>query len=372
MRRLIYSSLIAFSLSFSITASPQTPPDVMKAYKEYKVLFEKDDVEATKKKAFEAWQLAEEKMGDSQTTANLAVNYLDMAALSFKKNKDVDKGFDRVIDLAKLKSDDERALYVTELYYKHANYHNRRRNHMRSRSIAKKGVKYATEAGLEKSTFLGELYTLVAASYVARADNKQVGEYAQKALDTFEQADDGFPTAQPLLARLYSGYAKEDEDDILDAALEYQQVMETIDGVLPRNHPFMMRALGRWSSMRERLSRNGLLDEAEEKGLCKCWPYDKPRNEAIKPIKRATPKMPARAPQSGFSIVEFDLADDGTTKNVKILESWPEGIFEKSSEKAVLKWVYPKKTAEQTESDRTEFITTVRYILADEFGNVIE
>jgi len=348
MRRLIYSSLIAFSLSFSITASAQTPPDVMKAYKEYTVLFEKDDVEATKKKAFEAWQLAEEKMGDNQTTANLAVNYLDMAALSFKKNKDVDKGFDRVIDLAKLKPDDERALYVTELYYKHANYHNRRRNHMRSR------------------------YTLVAASYVARADNKQVGEYAQKALDTFEQADDGFPTAQPLLARLYSGYAKEGEDDILDAALEYQQVMETIDGVLPRNHPFMMRALGRWSSMRERLSRNGLLDEAEEKGLCKCWPYDKPRNEAIKPIKRATPKMPARAPQSGFSIVEFDLADDGTTKNVKILESWPEGIFEKSSEKAVLKWVYPKKTAEQTESDRTEFITTVRYILADEFGNVIE
>jgi len=372
MRRLLYSSLIALSLSFSITASAQIPPDVMKTYKEYKVLLEKDDIEATKKKAFEAWQLAEEKIGDSQTTANLAVNYLDMAALSFNKNKNVDKGFERVIDLARLKPDDERALYVTELYYKHANYHNRRRNYTRARTIAKKGVKFASNAGLEKSTFLGELYTLIAASYVARADNDKVSEYSQKALDTFEQANDGFPTAQPLLARLYSGYAKEGEDEILDAALEYQQVMETIDGVLPRNHPFMMRALGRWSSMRERLSRNGQLDEAEEKGLCKCWPYDKPRNEAIKPIKRAAPKMPARALQSGFSIVEFDLADDGSTKNIKILESWPEGVFEKSSEKAVSKWIYAERMPDQTTSDRTELITTVRYILRDEFGNVIE
>ncbi len=371
MLRVIFYLIIMIGFSFNISAA-QTPPDVLKAYKDYQALLKQKDVPGAKKKAYEAWQLAEDKMGDTETTANLAINYLDVAAASNKKSKKIDEGYARVIELASLKPEAERNEHITEQYYKHAKYLNTRRQFSKTRKIAQRGIDFAMASGLQKSTFLGELYTLMASSYVPKGDNEKIAEYTGKAFEVFETADDGYVTMQPLLARLYSGYAKEGQKNILDAALEYQQVMESVENVLPRNHPFMMRALGRWSSMRERLSRNGQLEEAEEKGLCQCWPYDKARNETVKPIKRVPPIMPARAFQSGFSIVEFDLTDDGGTENIEVLESWPPDVFDVASKRAVAKWRYSPRTEDQTDSDRTDIITTVRYRLADEFGNLIE
>ena len=39
----------------------------------------------------------------------------------------------------------------------------------------------------------------------------------------------------------------------MEAALDYQKVMELIDGKLDRDHPLAAQALGRWSHMRSRL-----------------------------------------------------------------------------------------------------------------------
>lgn len=365
-------AVAAMTLAFTPLAYAQTDPDVLKAYKEYSGLLKGEDKAATAKAALKAWELAEEKMGDSKTTGNLAINYGDAASLLRKGHKKAGQAYERAIELSHLQPDDEQAIHVVELYYKLANFQIRRGDRTKARKTAKIGAEYALENGLETSTFLGELYTIIASTYVSGAKNREIAEFSEKALDVFENSDDGIVSAQPLLARLYSGYAKEGEKEILGAALEYQDVMENVEGILPRDHPFMMKALGRWSSMRERLSRDGRLDEAEEKGLCQCWPYDKPRNEAIKPVKRVPPIMPARAFQSGFSIVEFDLKDDGSTDNIRVLESWPPDIFEKSSEKSIKKWQYTARQEGETDEDRKDIITTVRYVLTDRNGDIIE
>lgn len=371
MRKIFLTSVLAAMLSSSF-AMAKTPPEVLKAYKEYQALLDGDNKKAIAQKAFDAWQLAEKKMGDTKTTASLAINYADSASVSAGKHKKVSDAFDRAITLSDFWPHDERALHVADLYYKHANYIKSKGDVQKARKIAKEGVEYALAGGLENSTILGEIYTIIAATYVARSDNDKTADYTKKALDVFERADDGIVTVQPLLARLYSGYAKEGEKEILGAALDYQVVMETIDGVLPRDHPFMAKALGRWSSMRERLARNGQLEEAEEAGLCKCWPYDKPRNDTIKPVKRVPPVMPRNAYISGFSIVEFNLNDDGSTTDIRILESWPPNIFEKSSRRAVSKWVYNSRNSDETDSDRKDIITTIRYRLSNSNGDLIE
>jgi pyruvate dehydrogenase E2 component (dihydrolipoamide acetyltransferase) len=53
----------------------------------------------------------------------------------------------------------------------------------------------------------------------------------------------------------------------MEAALSYQKVMETLDGIHPSEHPLAAKALGRWSHMRAVLEREGKLEEAENKGL---------------------------------------------------------------------------------------------------------
>ena len=363
------SMLALFCVSF---AQAKTPPEVLKAYKDYTKLLEGDNEQAIANSAYEAWQLAEEKMGDTKTTASLAINYTDAVSSSKGKHKKVGKAYKRAIELSRFWPEAEQTLHVADLYYKYANYKRVKNNPIGARETAKQGAKFALENGLKNSTILGELYTVIAGTYVSRGDHDETAEYSQKALDVFETADDGLVTVQPILARLYSGYSKEAEKEILGAALDYQYVMESIDGALPRNHPFMAKALGRWSSMRERLARHGRIDEAEAAGLCKCWPYDKPRNDTIKPLKRVPPVMPSKAYRSGFSIVEFDLNDDGGTKDIRVLESWPPDIFEKSSKRAVSKWVYNTRSDGETDSDRKDIITTITYRLSDGNGNVIE
>ena len=81
--------------------------------------------------------------------------------------------------------------------------------------------------------------------------------------------------------------------------------------------------------------------------------------------------MPRNAYGSGFSIVEFDLDDAGKPTNENILVSWPEGVFEKSSLKALSKWEYTPRLEGQTDEDRQNIVTTISYRLTDGSGNLI-
>ena len=110
----------------------------------------------------------------------------------------------------------------------------------------------------------------------------------------------------------------------MGAALRYQEVMEMTDGLDPSELSVVGTALGRWIFMRDALSTQDRLEDAEQKGLCQCWPYDKPRNEGVRPVSRTPPKMPREAMQSGFVVVEFDLSDDGRVINEEVITAWPD------------------------------------------------
>jgi protein TonB len=61
------------------------------------------------------------------------------------------------------------------------------------------------------------------------------------------------------------------------------------------------------------------------------------------PITRADPKYPERARRfnrEGYVLVEFTIDVDGRVKNVRIVESDPEGLFDREVIRAMSKWRY--------------------------------
>lgn len=56
------------------------------------------------------------------------------------------------------------------------------------------------------------------------------------------------------------------------------------------------------------------------------------------------PKGAFRGGQQGWTIVRLDVAEDGSTENVRIERSVPSGQFDKTSRKAVEAWVFRPPT----------------------------
>lgn len=61
-------------------------------------------------------------------------------------------------------------------------------------------------------------------------------------------------------------------DDYMETDLSYQKVMEATDGLDPAVYPLVGTAQGRWIHMRGSLQAAGELADAEQAGLCQCWP----------------------------------------------------------------------------------------------------
>tara|TARA_R110002111_G_C5892772_1_gene363380 strand:- start:343 stop:732 length:390 start_codon:yes stop_codon:yes gene_type:complete len=68
---------------------------------------------------------------------------------------------------------------------------------------------------------------------------------------------------------------------------------------------------------------------------------DKP--SMASPVIRIEPKYPveaARDNQEGSVILQFDIAKDGSTDNIQVIESFPQQVFDKVSITALKQWTY--------------------------------
>lgn len=370
MKKLFLS--LGLALSLSGVSQAKTPPEVLKPYKAYRVALEKGDASEALKHSYLAWQQAEALLGNVKITGDLAHNYAQIKnpVKSKSVTKNQEKAHKRALELTSgygaeaTKMYLERGINLMNFYLLHDKNH-------KSYEASKKVSRYAESHGLTTTTFYAEALTNQAGYYASKANHKKAENVAEKALEAFSKKTDDYITPIPILANMYKGYGLEGQNKSMEAALSYQKVMETLDGISPDEHPIAAKALGRWSHMRAVLGSQGKLEEAENKGLCKCWPYDKPRNESLKPIKRVPPRMPSNAYVSGFSIVQFDVDDSGTPVNPEVLVSWPKDLYEKSSLKALSKWEYTARTPEETDGDREDLVTTIRYMLRDRSGDII-
>lgn len=73
MKRFIVSGLV--TICFATVAAAETPVEVLEAYQEFQLDFQKKDYKAAAEHAYDAWQRAEKQLGDHPETRALALNF---------------------------------------------------------------------------------------------------------------------------------------------------------------------------------------------------------------------------------------------------------------------------------------------------------
>lgn len=74
---------------------------------------------------------------------------------------------------------------------------------------------------------------------------------------------------------------------------------------------------------------------------------NRPEGSPLLRVKPEYPEEAGRARTSGWVRLSFVIAGDGSTKDVRVTESSPPGIFDRSAVSAVARWLYcPSETGE--------------------------
>jgi len=166
-------------------------------------------------------------------------------------------------------------------------------------------------------------------------------------------------------AHNYVGYGFETNKNWLAAALSYQKARNAIEDVYGRENPLVARTIGRWINARNFLKRKDQLAHAESQGLCKCWPFviQTPQVDYIKWVDADFPAKALRR-SSGYAIVQLDVSDEGKPENVRILSSWPDDVYDKSSITAAKQLEFQPKTGDEPENFRKGITIPYSYYLS--------
>jgi len=378
-RRLIVSGALSFSClaGFQIAAHAKTPPEVMALYKDFKAAEAAGNLDKAATKSYEAWQEAEDLLGDHKTTGNLANNYA-YAALhmkGYKNYKKRDKAIKRSIELAKFNDEDAdmrelvRRLFLVSHTISLGRFDNQKLEPVENGKVFRDYEKALDKFNFRGTTFEADIESL-RARYFERLDKPDKAiAHAKRALELYKTRTDNLTSQYFYFVRIYKGDIHIARDEKIPAILEYQTVMRNLEGSLEADHPLIKSAFQRWLATRFEIEEAGLLSQAEAAGLCECWPFENYKDKA-QPLKRVPPVMPRQARRSGHVVVKFDLDNTGETMNVEKLSS-SDRIFDKAAVNSVKKWQYSKLAAGDNPENRTGIISRVNFRLFNNRGEII-
>jgi len=380
MKKLFLS--IALALALSGVAQAKTPPEVLKPYKEYRAALEAGDKNKAIKAAKKAWETAEKMLGDHKTTGDLANNFADLTPeaknYSYKDYQSRMKAHKRSIKLSSFYGERagdielERHIKRIETGLTLIQIKNGK---------SKAGGKTTYFSDMEKaldrlsrrgSTFEGDMEVLRVRYHELAQNPKKGVEAAKRAEQIYANRTDNFSTHYPIMLKLFKGNVLKDSKKPIQAALEYQDVMQNLEGKLPADHVFVNKAFTEWLITRSGLEEEGRLEEAEQAGLCKCWPFEEYKDDVV-PLERVPPIMPSRARRSGHVNVVFDVDENGKPFNIRVLSA-TEDIFIKPAVKSVEKWMYsPIGRGEEdvVAKTRKDVSNKITFRLTDQLGRVI-
>lgn len=361
MKKIILSTLLALFLAGSAFA--KTPPEVLKPYKAYMAALEAGQQDKALKHSRLAWEAAETLIGDSSTTGNLAQNYADLQ--SYKDFDEAIRAYKRAVALAVEETEDdksiklERLIKLSEMYIATPDY--------------KKAKKYVAEAkaliqstNLQRSTFGGEIKVLsgwLAGTGRGRNTKRALSEF-DEAIEIFKSPSEEYDSVFPYLVHIYKGDVLRNSGKPIQAALEYQIIMQNLKGTLSENHPFVRTALNKWLFMRQKINENGKTEDALRAGVCKCWPYDEVSSNTSLPIKRERVKMHSSMRKSGHASFKFDLNEAGSPINIEVVNA-TDKVFIRPSRVALKKWKYEPLSADHTAKSRKGLVTIFRFNVHD-------
>lgn len=386
MRRIFSTSLQACALGAMLAFAPipaanaKLPNEVMEPYRAYIAAQKEGDKKATYTNAKKAWEAAEEALGDHKTTGDLANNFAALSALGtnpYKNYKDRLKARQRSIELAKFYSAEDFPTVETNRTLKLAEM-SLSLTVGRAKKEGGKGIYFddvervIEKHGLEGTTFEGDLEVMKSLFFNLRKKYSKSVEHAERAEIIYKNRTDDTESIYPHVFRVYKGDSLNAMGKPIAAALEYQTVMQNLEGAIPSDHSFVQSAFVKWMNVRSDLDDDGRLQEAEAAGLCECWPFEDYKNK-VTPLVRNPPKTPAaflRGKHSGHVIVMFDVSDKGNPKNIRIMNS-TQKVLEKPAIESVKTWTYTQRGPEETADSRKDIHNRIVFRLMDRKGNIL-
>lgn len=361
MKKIILSALLVIALTGSAFA--KTPPEVLKPYKAYKTAIKTGNADKALKNARLAWERAETIIGDSETTGNLAQNYADL-----QRYKDFDeaiRAYERAVTLAAQDTEDnksiklERLIKLSEMYIATPEL-KKAKKHVSAAKI----LIQSTE--LERSTFGGEIKVLSGwlEGTGSGGDKKKALSEFNDAIEIFKAPSHVYDSVFPYLVHIYKGDILRNMRKPIEAALEYQIIMQNLKGVLKEDHPFVKTAFFKWVAMRDVINERGKTKEALKAGVCECWPYDEITSNMSLPLKRVAPKAHSNMRNSGRVVLKYDIDETGTPVNLTVVDA-TDKVFIRPSRIALKKWEYEPLKPGQSLEPRTGLVTTMNFNIYD-------
>ena len=346
MRKIkILTIVIGCLISFSSVVFAQTPPEVLKPYKQYNAAIVKGDYEKASKAAYSAWKTAERVLGSTKTTGDLALNYalLGPKIVNSKEHKSLSEAFLRAIELAVYHQTDV-ANTVLDRHLEYLTYLN-------STSIIKgnkfskadKDINFSSmETALEQYKRQGTWHEAVMEG-IRTSYFKTQQEYTAairsgaKARSIFEGLEDQDTSNHKYQVILDLGRSQAAVGNHLKAALTLQSNFQNTEkNNIPKK--FVRQSETAWKQSWVEIYKTGEIEIAYAEGLCECVDLEDSLGRP-EPILRIPPIMPPRAARSGEAIILFDVRNDGTTENIRIA-SYTEKKFGDVAMKAGKKFIY--------------------------------
>ena len=371
--------IIGLTLAMTTMAHAKTPPEVLKPYKEYRAALKAGDKDKAFKSSKKAWETAEELLGDHKTTGDLASNFAlltpQVKNYSIKDYRLRMKAHERSIELAKFYGEDaegielERHIKRIETGLTLTRIRDGRKKEGGKTTYFKDMEKALDQYNRRGSVFEGDMEVLrVRYHQLAKSPEKGI-EAAKRAESIYANPTDTVTTHYPILLKLFKGNVLKDAGNPIAAALEYQDVMQNLEGKLSADHEFVNTAFTEWVKTRSELEEEGRLEEAENKGLCQCWPFEEYKDDVV-PLKRVPPDMPSSARRSGHVNVVFDVDETGKPFNVRVLSS-SEKLFEGPATRSVKKWVYAPVGKGEDAKGRKDVASKITFKLTSPTGKII-
>jgi len=370
-----------------------TAADVMTAYNEYNEALTEGDQQKALAAAKTAYERAEEVWGEAKKeTALLAANYGDRLSYD-KKYADAAPIYERCAAIIQALSEPSNASQLgyceARLAQSYLALEDKRAEGAYRRAIA------AFEAARESGAFvdealLGESYLMVAQLSMPSGKRRirsgfrefqsfanlyrETGELAAKAIPLLEKA---YGEDSELVARayMYKGYAEEAADDWESAGASYEKAATIFELARGSDDPITARAFGRWRFVvnyrndEARKAQSKTARDGREPSSKECFFHEQGDLDVeLCPIKRRAPAYPTTGYDlefGGFTMLVYDVNEQGRTENVRVLESWPASEFERTSSKAVEGWVFvPPKHPDGSVVRAVGVQTMIHYELA--------
>ena len=374
MNQTVLALVLGLALSVFATTSIQakTPKEVLEPYKAYRTALAADQKEEAADYAYKAWQQAEDLMGDTKTTGDLASNFAELRPRYIDKKrawKLVMKAHKRAIDLSTTYTDNPEEVEI-DRRVKYLSWQiptlDRSLKGVRDKDYsAKRLTERLQELGLSGTTFEAESYALQAQAAMMSEDWDTALENAERSIDVFETRTDSIFSVYEYGVPIYMARAYSAQKRPIDAALTYQALMDKLEIKGGHDNAISANAYKDWLDLRDEVKETG----SSEPRALEVVNYRVPdsRQAEFTPLVRFPPQFPAKFLQgrySGWVRLKISVDKEGRVEDVVATDYSSKALVDASVE-SVKAWRYSPNAAPEK---RKDIETTIRFDLQGRNG----